>query len=92
VLAGARGVLANDSGAAHLAAALGAPTVTLFGSTDPRWTAPRGPAAIALWERLRCAPCFRRTCPLADAYACLRVLDPAAAAAALLAVADRGRP
>ncbi len=87
VLAGARGVLANDSGAAHLAAALGVPTAVLFGSTDPRWTAPRGPAVAILWHRLRCAPCFRRTCPWVDGYACLRVLDPEAAAAALTALA-----
>jgi heptosyltransferase-2 len=90
ILAGARVVLANDSGAAHLAAAVGAPTVVLFGSTDPRWTAPRGEAVRVLWHRLRCAPCFRRACPWTDAYACLRLLEPEDAAAALVALAERG--
>jgi heptosyltransferase-2 len=75
VLAGAAGLLSNDSGAAHLGAALGRPTTVVFGSTDPRWTAPRGPAVAVLWHRLRCAPCFRRSCPWVDGYACLSVVD-----------------
>ncbi len=55
----------NDSGPAHLAAALGTPTVTIFGSTNPIWTAPRG-------ERVRivgphpvpCSPCYLKSCPI----------------------------
>ena len=35
-------VVANDSGPAHLAAAVGAPTVALFGPTRPEHFAPRG--------------------------------------------------
>lgn len=38
-----RGFLGNDSGTAHLAAAVGTPTVALFGETDPAQYAPRGP-------------------------------------------------
>jgi ADP-heptose:LPS heptosyltransferase len=37
-----RCLIGNDSGIAHLAAALGVPTVALFGPTDPRVWAPRG--------------------------------------------------
>jgi heptosyltransferase-2 len=91
VLAGAAGVLSNDSGVAHLAAALGRPAVAVFGSTDPRWTAPRGPAA-APWHRLRCAPCFRRRCPWVDGYACLGVVDVPEVEAALAALAGLGAP
>jgi heptosyltransferase-2 len=40
VLAGARGVVANDSGPGHLAAAVGAPLVSIFGVTEPEKTRP----------------------------------------------------
>ncbi len=41
-LAGARVFVGNDSGITHLAAAVGTPTIALFGPTDPRVWAPRG--------------------------------------------------
>ncbi|GIW41764.1 MAG: ADP-heptose--LPS heptosyltransferase [Candidatus Binatia bacterium] len=65
----------NDSGAAHVAAALGTPTLTLFGSTDPRRTAPLGPSARFLWEPPPCSPCLARTCRYGH-YECLRALSP----------------
>lgn len=40
LLAGSRLVVANDSGSAHVAAAVGAPLLTLFGVTDARRTGP----------------------------------------------------
>ena len=43
-LASARLYLGNDSGISHLAAAVGTPVVALFGPTDPKVWAPRGPA------------------------------------------------
>lgn len=42
-------VVANDSGLMHLAAAAGAPTLGLFGPSDERHYAPRGP--LASWVR-----------------------------------------
>lgn len=42
VIAGARAVVGNDSGLTHLAAALGVPTLALFGPTNSRNWAPRG--------------------------------------------------
>ncbi len=45
VLAGARGAIANDSGPMHLAAAVGAPVIGIFGVSDPLRTAPRAPRA-----------------------------------------------
>lgn len=42
-LAGARLFIGNDSGIAHLAAAVGVPVIALFGPTDERVWAPRGP-------------------------------------------------
>ena len=42
-LAAARVYIGNDAGITHLAAAVGTPVVALFGPTDPRIWAPRGP-------------------------------------------------
>jgi len=63
VLRGAALVIGNDSGPVHLAAAMGRPTVAVFGSTSPAWTAPRGVAARIVACSSECAPCFRRECP-----------------------------
>jgi ADP-heptose:LPS heptosyltransferase len=46
VLARASGFVGNDSGVTHLAAAVGAPTVALFGPTDRTMWAPRGLVAV----------------------------------------------
>ena len=46
-LAGARVLVGNDSGIAHLAAAVGTPVLALFGGANPRHWAPRGPAVAA---------------------------------------------
>jgi len=48
LLARCRCFIGNDSGIAHLAAALGVPTVALFGPTDPVLWAPTGPAVRVL--------------------------------------------
>ncbi|HEU4366104.1 MAG TPA: lipopolysaccharide heptosyltransferase II [Candidatus Krumholzibacteria bacterium] len=56
-------LVANDSGAPHVSAALGTPTVVLFGSTSPQWTAPLGEAVAVLQHVVHCNPCFRRSCP-----------------------------
>lgn len=46
-----RGYLGNDSGVSHLAAALGVPTVAVFGPTDPAVWAPRGPRVSIVTAR-----------------------------------------
>ncbi|MBI5168951.1 MAG: lipopolysaccharide heptosyltransferase II [Candidatus Eisenbacteria bacterium] len=62
--AGAEVVVSNDSGMAHLAGAVGAPTVVIFGSTSSAWTAPLGPAVHVVQRAPVCSPCFRRTCAI----------------------------
>lgn len=54
----------NDSGASHLAAALGVPVLVLFGSTSPAHTMPRSPDADFITLDLECSPCMKRRCPL----------------------------
>jgi heptosyltransferase III len=47
LLARCRLYVGNDSGVSHLAAALGVPTVAVFGPTDPAVWAPLGPRTVA---------------------------------------------
>jgi heptosyltransferase-2 len=56
-------VVANDSGAMHLAAALGRPVVALFGPTDDRVTRPIGDHHV-LTAPVFCRPCLLRDCPI----------------------------
>ena len=53
----------NDSGAAHVAAAVGCPVVIVVGSTDPGWTTPRGDVVAAVQKKVSCSPCFLKRCP-----------------------------
>ncbi len=66
-------LVSGDTGVAHLAAALGVPTVTLFGPTDPRLTAPRGPRARVLYRAVPCSPCFLPRCPID--HICLKSIE-----------------
>ncbi len=66
--------VSNDMGLAHLAAGLGAPTLTLFGPTNEVATAPLGPNARFVREVVECAPCMLRACPID--HRCMRRLEP----------------
>jgi heptosyltransferase II len=56
--------LTNDSGAMHIASALGVPTVAIFGATDDTTTGPTGPLARVIREHAECSPCLLRECPI----------------------------
>jgi len=62
--AACRVYLTNDSGAMHIASALGVPTVAVFGSTDDQTTGPTGPLARVVREPVECSPCLKRECPI----------------------------
>jgi ADP-heptose:LPS heptosyltransferase len=69
ILSQCAGYLGNDSGVSHLAAALGLPSVVLFGPTDPFLWGPRGRSVHLLFSSRSCSPCSeesRRTCPDKD--------------------------
>jgi heptosyltransferase II len=68
------GFAGNDSGAMHLAAALGVPTVGIFGSTNPERTGPRGARSAVIYHRMECSPCLARTCRYGH-YKCLRGIE-----------------
>jgi heptosyltransferase-2 len=73
--------LGNDSGAMHVAAAVGLPVVAVFGPTDPLGTAPVTTRATIVQEQPYCSPCFLRRCP--TDHRCMTAVQPAAAQAAL---------
>lgn len=56
-------MITNDSGLMHVAAALQVPLVAIFGSTDPRHTAPLGEHCRVIRKALPCSPCFKPKCP-----------------------------
>ena len=57
--------VSNDSGAMHVAAALGVPLTAIFGPTDERVTAPAGPGPRSVIRRdVFCRPCMLRECPI----------------------------
>jgi heptosyltransferase-2 len=73
--------LTNDSGAMHVASALGVPTVTVFGATDDTTTGPTGPLARIVREHTECAPCLLRECPID--HRCMTRISPERVAAAV---------
>lgn len=63
----AQACVSNDSGAMHLAAAVGTPVVALFGPTNEYETSPltrQGRRAAVLTHPVWCRPCMLRECPI----------------------------
>lgn len=63
-------LVTNDTGTMHLAAALGVPTVSIFGSTEPVLTGPLGDRHRIVRHHVPCSPCFKRECPFGH-YDCM---------------------
>ena len=63
VIHACRAFVSNDSGAMHLAAALGVPVTAIFGPTNERATAPLGDHDVLL-HPVFCRPCMLRECPI----------------------------
>jgi lipopolysaccharide heptosyltransferase II len=76
-------LLTNDTGTMHLAAFLGVPTVSLFGSTEPTLTGPLGPNHRVLRHHVDCSPCFLRQCPFD--FRCMKAIQVPEVVEAVLA-------
>ncbi len=63
-----------DSGPMHIAAAVGCPVVSLWGSTAPQRSAPWGFDQYAIASDMPCHPCYLRNCPVGRE--CMWRIDP----------------
>ncbi len=79
-------VVTGDTGPMHLAVAVGARVVALFGPANPLRTGPYCDRAIVLHRKLSCSPCFaRHGCPLGDEPPrCMYEIDAQQVTAAVL--------
>jgi heptosyltransferase-2 len=94
-LAAAAVAVSNDSGLLHVAAALGTPSIGIFGPTSPQLWAPLNPLAAVIETKttLDCRPCHKPECRLGH-HRCMRDIPAsdvfAATQRALAAVAPAG--
>ncbi|MDH3315404.1 MAG: glycosyltransferase family 9 protein [Gammaproteobacteria bacterium] len=70
---GARVIVANDTGTAHVASAAGRPMVVVCGPTDPRRVKPAGEMVSALQSGLYCINCYLKHC---SHHSCMMLVTP----------------
>src|SRR5438309_5034421 len=75
-------LLTNDTGTMHLASLLRIPTVSIFGSTEPKRTGPLGGGHRILRHHVECSPCSLPQCPLD--LRCMREVTAAEVTTAVL--------
>ena len=88
VLARCDAFVSNDSGAMHLAAAIGVPVAAVFGPTDERVTAPLGDHDVFV-HQVFCRPCMLRDCPID--HRCMKGITAEAVFGSVSRRLDRGR-
>lgn len=86
ILQASRAAVSNDSGAMHLAAAVGTQVIAVFGPTDERRTSPlragpQSPNPVVLTADVWCRRCMLRECPID--HRCMREVTAAAVVAAI---------
>ncbi len=74
LLARARVLISNNTGAVHVAAAVGTPVVDLYALTNPQHTPWQVPRRV-LFHDVPCKFCYKSACPQ-DHHDCLRLVTP----------------
>lgn len=64
-----------DSAAPHIAAAVGTPTVTLYGPSDWRYWKPPGDKHRVAFSNMECVPCHQKGCEGSGISRCLDTLE-----------------
>jgi len=67
--------IGNDSGISHMAAALGLPTIVIFGPTDQRVWSPRGKKTFVVRRGVYCSPCPQERFFQCKDFECLRGIE-----------------
>ncbi|HSB05625.1 MAG TPA: glycosyltransferase family 9 protein [Thermodesulfobacteriota bacterium] len=75
VMEGCRLFIGNDSGVSHLAAALGIPTVAIFGPTDPEVWSPKGRNSAVVRREIPCSPCPQERPLQCQHFECLKGIE-----------------
>ena len=93
LLSACRLFIGNDSGAMHVAGAVGVPVIGIFGPSDPKGTQAMTPQFTLIREPVGCSPCFLRKCPI-DHRCMTRISVERVfkAAQSLLVNAERAKP
>ncbi|SNS99104.1 lipopolysaccharide heptosyltransferase II [Noviherbaspirillum humi] len=82
-------LVSNNTGPAHLAAAVGTPVVDLYALTNPQHT-PWQVASRVLYQDVSCRFCYKSVCPQGH-HACLEQVPPEAVVRAALELAEGNR-
>ena len=67
--------IGGDSAGVHIAAALGTPTVSIFGPSSPAGWAPKGSQHCIIQKSFECVPCLQKGCQGSGISRCLEELD-----------------
>jgi heptosyltransferase-1 len=72
IIKNAKGMLTNDTGPMHIAAALQVPVYAVFGPTDDTLTGPYGTKKVIFRSDSSCSPCFKKSC---DDLTCMETIS-----------------
>jgi heptosyltransferase III len=81
----------SDSGAMHIASAVGTPVVALYGPSNPREWGPRGGPVEVLYKEIDCRSCFHPTCMRGEEN-CMKLITVHEVSVAAQRLLQAGRP